>query len=401
MGKTFHITCVGKLNRDTAADTRKQTDLGDKKYRADSPLRSELGGASANVVKAINLLSALYGDRCLGNIVTRVGKEPQQGHYADFGEYRAAQGAYDDVHAFLKHYGISCRDVSAAKDGQSGIAGAITINFGGDIEGKSGRTIVTDPDVSEIGQDSEVSEDKQKPGRLSGQFNNAVNDLTQDVKPILEKELVDNDCVFIDPARPLLASIAADVCVKNDVPYMVDYGAAAWPKDTAIAALLSNVLKNADTLIVPDDAVVEGMTPHLRDPDTLFSKLTSDEYNVRTVIMSNNTHPVRLFHEGEKHEFPVQEAKQAINTKGVGDTRDSAFIFFLAKGDNVLMAAEKATAVATIRIQYPGDEWTKYFVKEIKENKRFLELFSEDLPEIELATTNAANVNKADEHSPV
>ncbi len=379
MSKDFYyVALVGKLNQDISGDIPDYSRLDDTKYRACSPIRCELGGASANVSRAISLLSEIYGESSSSKIITRIGSEPKQCHYDRFEEYLAAKNAYHNVFELLRYYGTSYVDVSMREEG-TGVAGALVVNYGGNVAGVSGRTIVTDPDADEIQPELGGLKTNGNSEDLKVSFNNAVHNLTSRVKPILEKELAGNDCIFVDPARPYLASVAAMVCREKKLPYVVDYGAKVWPKDSMKSELLSKVLRDADILIVPDDAVVKGMEDNVRNPDLLFEKLTNDEYRARTVIMSNSSKDVRVHHNGDEYSFAVEEPKRTINIKGVGDTRDGAFIFFLVRGDDVLTAIEKATAVATIRIQYSGDDWTKYFVKEVMGNERFLRLFDNDL----------------------
>jgi len=420
----FSFACVGKANNDWVANIPNQPSIRDGKYRSENLISAALGGASANVLRAISTLGSVYGDHCSTKMLTRVGQAPQEGHYTKFGQYLAAKNAYDNVRAFLTRYRVTTVDVSAEGEG-SGVAASLVTNFGARIPGKAGRAITTDPDKLEIKKDyntqisidqdaCELGVDKKQVllADLSNAFCLAAHDLIESVKNKIDSNISDKDRVFIDTARPLLAYIAASVCVENNIPYVVDHGAKAWPKDKDTAELLSAVLKNADVLIVPDDAVVEGMKDNFRDSELLFERLTGKHiekdrngkiinvtdsqggraYNAHTVIMSNSTTPVCLYHDGEVSNSFVEKAEEAINAVGVGDTRDGALLFFLAKGEEMAMAVEKASAVATIRIQYPDNDWKDHFYEEILRNERFKKLFRDDLEELESVIVQQAPV---------
>ena len=349
MDKFVSVALVGKLNQDTVGDAPNQGELRDAKYRAASPLRVELGGASANVSKAISVLAKIYGDDCSTKIITRVGEPPSVERFKDafgdinFGEFLAAKNAYENAFELMRHQGITVVDVCARGEEGPGVAAAMVTNYGGHINGGSGRAIITDPDVPEIERCHQS---------LSEGFNNAVHNLIGNIKPKIRNEVKGNGQIFIDPARPFLAYMAASVCMENNISYTVDYGIRKWPRDPQTAKWLSTVLKNADILIVPDDAVVEGMEDYVRNPDLLFEKLTGKRiklnheghiaeayevegaraYKANTVIMSNGKKPVLVTHKDKPYSITVEPTERAINKKGVGDTRDGALLFFLARG---------------------------------------------------------------------
>ena len=352
MENNRNLVLVGKVNLDIYGASGEVTSLGDTKDFADGGIGVSLGGASANVARSINTLSRVYGDEGSTKIVTRIGEPPEQKGYKTFGEHLLAQHASEMTFRLLQHEGVNYTDVSAGKEGP-GIAKSVVSNFLG------GRHIF-----------------KEMP--LLAQFQAANDGMITSVHPVMTAELSGASYVFIDPARPPLAKIGADVCEQNCIPSIVDHGLKKWPKDEIKGKLLGDVLKQADIIIVPADAFVPGMEEGKKDPDQLFEILSSKEYKARTIIMSDGTDPVRLSHNGQVSEIPVTPAENAINVSGAGDTRDGALMFFLSRGEEMETAVTKATEMATIRIQYPGNEWENHIYDHVKDNP----LFADDIAEI-------------------
>ncbi|MGN7438629.1 MAG: carbohydrate kinase family protein [Alcanivorax sp.] len=353
MEKNRNLALVGKVNLDIYGASGQVTSLGDTKDFADGGIGVSLGGASANVARSINTLSRVYGDEGSTKIVTRIGEPPEQQGYNNFGEHLLAQHAAEMTFRLLQHEGVNYTDVAAGKEGP-GIAKSVVSNFRG------GRHIF-----------------KQMP--LQAQFAAANDGMVSSVHPVMTAELSGASYVFVDPARPALAKVATDVCEENRVPSIVDHGLKSWPKDELKASLLEDVLKNADILIVPADAFVPGMRDGEKNPDKLFETLSGKEYKARTIIMSDGTDPVRLSHHGKVSEIPVTPAENPINVSGAGDTRDGALMFFLSRGDEMETAVAKATEMATIRIQYPGNDWEHHIYDHVKDNP----LFADDMDELD------------------
>ncbi|PCI57103.1 MAG: hypothetical protein COB36_02195 [Alphaproteobacteria bacterium] len=357
MGNNRNLVLVGKINLDIYAGSGDVTSLDDTKDFASGGMGVSLGGASANVARAINTLSRVYDDAGSTKIITRIGESSEHAGYKDFGEHLLSQHVSDMTFRLLQHEGVNYADVAAGKAGP-GIAKSIVSNF------KGGRHIY-----------------KQQP--LAEQFNASNDGLVTSVKPIVEAETAGASYVFVDPARPHLSNIAANVCEEKGIPSIVDHGLKAWPKDAGKAALLENILKKADILIVPGDAFVPGMEEGKKDSDKLFELLQGKEYKARTIIMSDGIDPVRLSHNGKVSEIPVTPAENPINVSGAGDTRDGALMFFLSRGEEMETAVAKATEMATIRIQYYGNEWEDHIFKHVMDNP----LFDDDLAE--LATSHS------------
>ena len=98
--------------------------------------------------------------------------------------------------------------------------------------------------------------------------------------------------------------------------------------------------------------------------------------------MSDGTNPVRLSHNGRVSEIPVEPVAETINISGAGDTRDGALMFFLSRGDDMETAVTKATVMASIRIQYPCNEWEDHILEHVQDNP----LFEDDLDELTTGT---------------
>jgi|GEM_PF-3068164 len=450
MSKPLRFVYVGKLNDDSVGDTPDDTRIGDTKYPADGDLYASLGGASANISRAVSTLGRLYKTPCSNTILTPLGDPPEKDQYAKFGQFLKAKNSYENALAFLNHEGIDCINVYPVGH-KSGVASSNVTNFGANIPRGAGRSIVKNPskpevdtasadlsslDLKSIGlnikdieavdlksvdlnsldlssvnfdilrrnfsffkPDAQAAEKKTLSVSLTDKFTLAAHGLVETLKVKLEANIHQGDCVVIDTVRPLLAYVAAGVCHEKGIPYNIDYGDTAWPRDPDKAALLSAVLKNANRIIGPDDGVVDGMEANKRRPAEFFGALTGKditlgndgvitkcenseiprEYKAQTVLMSNSTMPVCFSHAGDVSNINVEAAeKGAVNPLGVGDTRDGAFFFFIAKGDDDYTAADKATAIATIRIQYPDNEWEYHFYEDVQKNECFRELFKSD-----------------------
>ena len=348
-----NLVCVGKINIDFHAASPEVGELVDTKDFAHSGMWVDLGGASANVARAINTLSRVYDDPGSTKIVTRIGQPPEEEGYKTFGEHLFAQHATDMTFSLLQHEGLNYIDVAAGQMGP-GIAKSMVSGWNG------GRHIY-----------------KQK-SFVGPQFN-AVNDgLLANTKPIIEAEVSNAAYVFVDPARPGLANLTTEICEERGIPTIVDHGLKAWPTDEKEAAILDNILKKADILIVPSDAVVPGMRDKESNPDRLFELLHGKEYKARTIIMSDGTNPVRLSHNGKVTEIPVMEVENPINVSGAGDTRDGALMFYLSRGDDMETAVTKATVMASIRIQYRDNDWEGHIYDHVVDNP----LFADDVEEL-------------------
>ncbi len=354
MENNRNLSFVGKINLDLYASSAQVKELVDTKDFADGGMGVALGGASANVARAATTLSRVYGDFGSTSILTRAGNPPEQQGYKTFGEHLLDQHVAMMTRELLARESINVFDVAAGQAGP-GIAKSMVSNFSG------GRHIF-----------------KQMPVMMSDHFKAANDGFISDVNQVVAKQLAGSGLVFIDPARPHLSSIASDVCEQEGLTSIVDHGLKAWPKDPEHAEMLRGMLTKADILIVPGDAVVPGMEDGVKDPDKLFELLQQKEYRARTIIMSDGTDPVRVAHNGQVSEVPVTPVENAINVSGAGDTRDGALMFFLSRGEDMETAVHKATEMASIRIQYPNNDWEHHVLEHIEGNP----LFQDDVEEI-------------------
>jgi len=357
MEKNRNLVFVGKINLDLYASSAEVKELVDTKDFADGGMGVSLGGASANVARAATTLSRVYGDFGSSKIVTRAGEPPEEQGYKTFGEHLLDQHVAAMTRELLAHESINVFDVAAGQMGP-GIAKSMVSNFSG------GRHIF-----------------KQMPVTVSEQFKAANDGFISHVNPVMAGQLAGAGLVFIDPARPHLSAIASDVCEQNGVTSIVDHGLKSWPTEPEHAGMLHDMLTKADILIVPGDAVVPGMEDGVKNSDKLFDLLQQKEYRARTIIMSDGTDPVRVAHNGRVSEIPVTPVENAINVSGAGDTRDGALMFFLSRGEDMETAVHKATEMASIRIQYPNNDWEHHVLEHVEGNP----LFKDDVAEIRAA----------------
>ncbi len=349
-----NLLFIGKVNLDVGA-VGDVDSLGDTKDFATGGMHAAIGGASANAARAARKLARVYGDEQNTKIVTRMGQEPAQESYSNFGEYLLARHAREMTRELMEHEGFNHTDVSVGQPGP-GVAKSIVSTFQG------GRHIFKDMPLAE-------------------QFNAANDGMISNVKNQIHAEISTSGFVFLDPARPALADIAIGMADQTDAVMITDYGFKSISKDQKEAERIDNILKNSDIVIVPGDAFVEGMIPGEKNPDKLFELLQDKQYKARTIIMSDGLDPVRVYHEGKVSEIPVTPAPKLVNVNGAGDTRDGALMFYLSRGDEMIDAVAKASAVSSIRMQYQEHEWEDRFYDHVKDNP----LFASDIADIEHA----------------
>lgn len=364
------VVLVGKVNLDILASLPEVSELEDAKFTATGGTSYVAGGAVSNVARALGVLSRVFENPTNTELVTRLGQCPDRAQFKKLGEYLLAKNAPEALHALLKEDQIRLVDVAANSEG--------VILTNPVLGYKDGRCIA-----------------KQKSSFVD-KFNAANQGAVSEAKPVIENAVSRAKYVFIDPSQPFLGALAVDAAKEKKVPVVLDYGRDSWPSDTVEAGYLDKILKGADVIIVPDDAIVEGMK--YKDRDDLFLRL-QEQYEVPTIIMSNSTRPVRVLHRDEESEIPVQKVRGNVHALGVGDTRDAALLFFLLQGDDVRIAAQKATALATIKVQYPGNEWESHILEHIQDNP----LFAKDIERLKnirsenTVSPDTANIT-ADDH---
>lgn len=340
---TKRILFSGKITGDIVSDMTHIEALGDSKYDAKS-LTFSLGGASANVARAIQSLATVFGGDIHTKIMTSQGKLAGAESFEKFSNYLFVSAGQDVIYRLLKHNGIDYMDLCEDIRGTG-----FPINIV--IESKNGRSIMR-----------QSNEDVAKQAR---------RDRVNVAQGVIEAEVDTSDLVFIDPTKPFLGESVIQACLKRNTTTIIDYGLQGPLKDEVDAQRLDFILRNADVLIVPGDAWIEGMVEGEVDPQKLFEVLVSDEYRAHTVILSDGAKPVRVSVSGEEHTVEVAPIEGPKYKNGAGDTRDGAFLYFLSQGDDILTAAKKATFMASVKIRYPGNTWLEHITEHAAESDLF------------------------------
>ncbi len=319
------ITIVGGMNIDAKFTFNRVTQLADTKDVADNA-GAFLGGGAANCAIEIDKLTPLFNQKCTINLITRRGRLPNEDDFDDFNEYVLASMAHHGTNLLLDHSKLNIIDITRGMVNQIGINGVDQYN--------SGRHI-----------------SKQDIPSTEG-FVDGINE-------IIEANVEHSDYIFIDPSKPKTGLIAARSAMRNNVPMMIDHGAKMWPTDPKEDAQLDELLSLSSIIVVPSDAVVKGMEDHIKNPGELFSHI-KNRYNAKTIIMSDGISSVKIMHDGVEDSIPVSPAKGSIYACGVGDTRNAALLNSLVSGHTMFEAAKRATAIASVKVQYPDDSWATH-----------------------------------------
>ena len=349
LSKQFKI--FGKPTLDIIINASSFTHLSDSKHYADQRLGMNIGGAAANIARGLIASNDMWGTNSQVEIVGGLGKmRPQEPGEADE-DYLFSQMMYHAVPKLLHNQGIDLKDIFSRNVGTGVAANAV-------LQHQNGRDIFKDPKSGES---------------VFSNLNVSQRSRLMDTVKTEVASVKGNGFVFVDPRHSNIGSLAAVACEKTAVPLIVDYGDKTWPQSGSQKhEQLSTILTKADILIVPSDAVVEGMANDVKDPDTLFSTLQSDAYKAHTIIMSDGNQPVRVFHEEREYEVQVPDIGDVkLFANGVGDTRDSALMHFLAQGDDMINAVKKATYLASIKVQHAGSEWQKAAVEQTRNHLLF------------------------------
>ena len=371
------VTCVGNITADIIALV--QAFFGDTKNETLTIPGVFLGGASANIMFSFKTMEKLYGvnenKNNVSKIITDIGEPPREKSYPLYNQYLLATSSYNWVQDLLRRENIDYVDISAGLNGNGVNASTVQNYQRGRNISKWKRPPLPIPDFSiAAGFISKLFAKKVNGRNLEGSAGG--------VSKMLEKEIKGSDLVFLDPSSPMLSYMAACICKDLGIKTITDYGAkkvGTGEKDKYVR----KILDMSDIIIVPGDAVVHGMENEKKNPKKLFTILKG-RYPYKTTIMSDGSVPVNIFHNGremDEIELPQVDEEKAINVSGAGDTRDGAFMFYMTRGDDEYTALRKASVVASIRIQYPNNEWTKHFLDHVREDP----LFKDDVEFLEAA----------------
>jgi len=247
---------------------------------------------------------------------TRVGTPPQDDVVAEVSALV--------IRRRLEQYKIRYKDITL---GESHNALNGVNNFPEDLAGQfaSGRLIGRDPRVK-------------------------TGDLEPGYKDTINNDVHGSDIVFIDPKKRRMALAAVMAAKEQGKESVVDWGQDSWPEDQE-GAMCFEMLRNASTVIVPDDAIVAGMSAG--NPNELFERLLND-YGVENLVMSNGGQPVRCFFEGRETSIPIRKLGETVDTNASADTRNAGYTWLRARGFSKLEAVEFGSALASTKICYQG-----------------------------------------------
>lgn len=326
---------TGAMNIDIGGILPEVDQLGDTKDTAKKSFAS-VGGGGANCALALDLLGQSFKRNCLISFVTRKGELPPENSFEDHEEYVLALMAHEGANHLLRNVDI----IDAAR----GMPNVIGVNRPTEYLG--GR-------------------------HITKQFVEAVHNLAPGTLQRVDSEAHVADLAFVDPRASLLGREAAVDCNKYRVPFLTDYGDKVWPEDPDTAYRIKEILERADVIIVPSDAVVEGMKPKTFAPDELLERI-KNQYDPRVLLMSDGSKPVHLYVKGRgEFEIPVESYDGPRYALAVGDTRNAALMHFLLEGNDIVEATKKATVIASIKIRYPGRNWIKHLHGHLSDNPLF------------------------------
>lgn len=276
-----------------------------------------LGGGAGNCVQALKKLDEAYGTETYVKLITRLGRPPASNLRARLAHMAATEILAD-----------SEIDYVDATKGESALA------FNAVTEHRDGRNIVKDVVENPL-------------------------EMAVGIEDTIDNEVRGADLVFVDPMKPRMGVMAARSANSYNKPLVVDWGQSIWPKESTKAGMINEILGRTDILMVPSDAVVEGMPDHTVDPSRLMNKLIH-HYQVPNVLMSDGSKPVYAALMGEDFQIPVLPWHGQKYALAAGDTRNAGFLHALSRGHSVLGAAQIGTAVASVKIRHPGLQWAHH-----------------------------------------
>ncbi len=320
-GSQRHLTffTLGTATWDDALCVRNLSTLGDEKYDCDFEYE-QAGGSAVNTRLALQAIAEAFETSSTTWLCTKLGHSVKANRYKDY-----------IIEEIGDHH---LMDAAFMRDDYAVPKNRVFIN-------QNGRAIFRG---------------KQK-------INTPFDELI--IREIIES-VSQSDILILHSRYPQLTEIAATTAKDKGIKVILDYS----EKDQSLVERLENVIHLSDYVLTPHDARLPGMTED--NPDILFDRLVGD-YGKTFVAVSNSSEPVKIFSNGNRTTIKPEEVK-AIDLLGAGDTKDAAFGFFIAKGNDPLIAYEKATVIATFSVQYPGREW----IPQLKDFVQTHPLFAQD-----------------------
>jgi len=313
------------------------------------------GGGATNFSRALKGMADFFGENLDLALAMKKGEIPPEELFEDDGDFALVKTGHDLLDLLLR--GIQPIDT---KQGLHNI-----VKFNSVVEFNSKRHVSRQQKFEfnpSLVHKFKLASNEYAPGSLNSIKMNARN----------------SKVVFIDPREADIGAVAAEeAALREDVITVTDYGDKEWPKDDVQASYLETILSNSNIIIIPSDAVVDGMQANAEAPEELFQRVR-DQYQPDILIMSDGGEPVKMYVKktGQIHETPIEAVEGRHFKLAIGDTRDAAFVFFLLKGNDELTALKKANAIAGIKIQHPSLKWLKH-LDELRSNPLFKEDFEE------------------------
>ena len=317
----------------------------DSKLKTPPPLYT-LGGAGGNFVIALGLIDRAYDSHTHVDFFTRVGHPPP-----------------NDLHAKIAHQ--LATEILAENEGITHIEtsrGECAIAFNDIVEHPGGRFALTD-ELTNTG------------------------DLAYGIEESIHTVINGTDLVFVDPRKHRTGPMGVDAAKQHGKLLMTDWGEKEWPDNPELANAYDKILRNADVVTLPTDAVVKGMAPNVVNPDELFKRLRY-EYGAQNILMSNGGDHARALINGQEEQIPVLRHQGDKYANGAGDTRNAGVIWALLRGHDTRSAFKFGTDVASVKIRYPRLEWADHLANDLRDHPLFRSSGTESFPGLSLQAGN-------------
>ena len=298
-------------------------------------LEPTLGGGGGNCAIALKLLDRAFSAYTHVEFDTRIGNPPEGDIVANISDMIIRKG--------LEQNQIRYKDVTHGPSHNSLNA---LLNHAG------GRLLVRDPYAT-------------------------TGDLEPGYQDTIANDVHGSDVVFVDPKKRRMGLAAVLAAKEQKKHCIVDWGQDSWPADHEEAAMCDGMLRNASVIIVPDDAIVAGMTK--KSPDDLFERL-KNYYGAPNILMSNGAKSVRFLIDGKEGMLTTHIFSHAVDTNAAGDTRNAGVLWALSRGLDMRSAFDFGTAIASSKITYPGLTWVDHVVSDLESHPRVAPLLEQLRP---------------------
>lgn len=287
-----------------------------------------LGGGAGNCVQALHKLDEAFGTHSYIKLITRLGRPPA-----------------DNLRARLAH--MAATEILSDSE----------IEY---VDATRGESVIAFNSVAEHSRGRSIVKDKV----------DNPNDMAFGIEETIDNEVRGADVIFVDPMKPRIGVMACRAANKYNKPLVIDWGQSEWPKDPILAGTVDEMLGRADILMVPSDAVVRGMNDNEVNPEALLLTL-KNEYMTPHILLSDGGKPVQVYLQDDYYEIPVEPWDGDKYALAAGDTRNAGFLHALARGHDILGAAKMGTAVASVKIRYPGLTWRDHIRYDLKNDPMF------------------------------